>query len=168
MNLENAIKQLQTQVKAITFLAKGLSVEQIQWKPRPEDWSVLEVLNHLLNEETLDFRYYLGQIFTPEEPWPKDTSQDWALKESENPRVLEKLIINIEFEREKSLAWLKSLTDPDWKKTIQFKWGSLSAGDLLASWLTHDILHLRQLVELRYELTKANSAPYDVTYAGKW
>jgi hypothetical protein len=39
---------------------------------------------------------------------------------------------------------------------------------MLASWLAHDLLHLRQLIELRYQLTKSNSTPFNVDYAGKW
>jgi hypothetical protein len=47
-------------------------------------------------------------------------------------------------------------------------WGKLSAGDIMASWLAHDLLHLRQLLELRYHLTLTNSMPYMLEYAGKW
>jgi hypothetical protein len=149
-------------------MVKGLTDDQVRWKPGPEDWSILEVLNHLVKEECLDFRYFLSQILTPDSPWPKNNSKDWAVEITDNPQALEQLLISFEFEREKSVAWLSGLTDPNWDSTLQMKWGQITAGDLLASWLAHDILHLRQLVELRYDLTRSSSLPYQVAYAGEW
>lgn len=169
MNLKNAITQLENQGKAILSLGKDLTNEQARWKPGPEEWSVLEVLNHLGDEEELDFRQHLHHIlFTPDEPWPKIAPQEWVFEKKYNQQALDKTLNNFKSERQKSLEWLKSLTDPDWKKTVQLPWGNLSAGDMLASWLAHDLLHLRQLVELRYQLTKSSSAPFNQDYAGKW
>jgi hypothetical protein len=39
---------------------------------------------------------------------------------------------------------------------------------MLASWLAHDLLHLRQLIELRYQITISRCDPYRVLYAGEW
>jgi len=39
---------------------------------------------------------------------------------------------------------------------------------LAHAWLAHDILHLRQLVELRWHHLTSEAAPYDVQYAGPW
>jgi len=71
-------------------------------------------------------------------------------------------------ERDKSLAWLRGLENQDWDQEITFPRGSLKAGDLLVSWQAHDLLHLRQLVELRYALTTQTLPPYSVEYAGEW
>jgi hypothetical protein len=70
--------------------------------------------------------------------------------------------------REDSLAWLRALGSQDWETTYQAPWGAIAAGDLLASWAAHDLLHLRQLVELRWLLTTKELAPRDVRYAGEW
>jgi hypothetical protein len=48
------------------------------------------------------------------------------------------------------------------------KFGRLSAGDMLMSWVAHDLLHLRQLVELHYAYHKQQAQPYDIGYAGDW
>jgi hypothetical protein len=91
-----------------------------------------------------------------------------VVEKNYNQQSLVQTLKNFKSEREKSLEWLKSLTDPDWDRSIELSWGKLSAGDMLASWLAHDLLHLRQLIELRYQLTKSNSTPFSVDYAGKW
>lgn len=169
MNLDKSVQQLENQGKAILALGKDLSTEQARWKPGPEDWSILEVLNHLVDEEQLDFRRHLDHIlYTPQESWPKIAPQDWVIAKKYNLLGLDQTLDNFKSEREKSIDWLNSLANPDWNMSIKLSWGKLSSGDILASWLAHDLLHLRQLVDLRFQLTKSGSAPFNIDYAGKW
>jgi hypothetical protein len=44
----------------------------------------------------------------------------------------------------------------------------MRAGDMLAAWVAHDLLHMRQLVELHRTYTVTQLAPYDTRYAGEW
>ena len=46
--------------------------------------------------------------------------------------------------------------------------GGLSAGDLLASWVAHDFLHLRQLARLQFQYASLLAEPYSTRYAGEW
>ena len=72
-------------------------------------------------------------------------------------------------ERADSLAWLKALESPNWDTVTQAPWrGTISAGDVLVSWVEHDFLHMRQLIEVFYALTKHQAQPYAVDYAGDW
>jgi hypothetical protein len=77
-------------------------------------------------------------------------------------------------EREDSLAWLKALEAPDWDMKAQATFTpdnvpfTLSAGDVLVSWVEHDFLHIRQMNELLYAWTEKQAAPYSVQYAGGW
>jgi len=169
MNLEKCISQLENQGKAILALVHDLQIEQARWKPSPEDWSILEVLNHLVDEEQLDFRRHLHHIlFTPDDAWPEIDPQSWIIAKKYNLSDLIKTLENFKSERDQSISWLAELKAPNWDATIQMAWGKLSAGDMMASWLAHDLLHLRQLVDLHYHLTLTNNFPYQVEYAGKW
>jgi uncharacterized damage-inducible protein DinB len=156
MDIHSANQQLKQQGQAILALAGELTLEQARWKPDADSWSVLEVMNHLVDEEVLDFRRHL------------DHPQGWVTSKHYNERQLDETLIAFEAEREKSLAWLQTLTDPDWDSAVPMPWGHLNAGDMLAAWLAHDLLHLRQLIELRYALTSEESKPYRVEYAGEW
>ncbi len=72
MDISIASNQLKAQGEAILQLAEGLSLEQARWKPDEKSWSVLEVLNHLVDEEVLDFRRHLDHLLhTPDAPWPE-------------------------------------------------------------------------------------------------
>jgi len=67
-----------------------------------------------------------------------------------------------------SLAWLAGLDSPNWAAVAVAPFGSISAGDILASWAAHDLLHLRQLIELHWAYQRQQVAPYEVRYAGDW
>jgi hypothetical protein len=77
-------------------------------------------------------------------------------------------------EREASLAWLKALDAPDWDYKAHASFGpnhetiTLSAGDVLLSWVEHDYLHLRQMIELLHARNVKQAAPYSLNYAGGW
>ena len=45
---------------------------------------------------------------------------------------------------------------------------TISTGDMLVSWVEHDILHLRQIVELMHACNVQWASPYSVMYAGGW
>jgi hypothetical protein len=167
MNQIDFISQLRFQCETIAQLVSNLADDEIQWKPDPENWSIVEVLYHLVYEEIYDFRRYLGQIFGSEPSIsPVKAPEDWKAQylKASLPELLEQL----QEEREKSILWIETLKDPDWGQTITFSWGSLRAGDLMAAWLAHDLLHMRQIIELRYAISEVNHAPYLVEYAGKW
>lgn len=169
MDTKQASVQLKHQEQAITSLVAGLSIEEARMKPSPESWSILEVLNHLVDEESLDFRRHLDQILnTPNQPWPKIDPEGWVSEKQYNERQLDDTVLNFKAERDKSIAWLMTLTHPNWDASVSLDWGTLTAGDMLASWLAHDLLHLRQLIELRYFLTANTCQPHRVAYAEKW
>lgn len=62
MEIKESIQQLQTQGDMIIALTAGLTAAKVRWKPDAMSWSILEVLNHLLDEEILDFRQHLDHI----------------------------------------------------------------------------------------------------------
>src|SRR5512143_3826696 len=150
MNFESLIEQLAADAGRVRELVDGVTDEQAHWKPAPDSWSVLEVINHLYDEEREDFRLRLEYILTrPGEPWPPIAPQEWVTARSYNSRDLAASLEAYLEERHKSLEWLKALANGDWEKGETAPWGGvLRAGDMLAAWVAHDIHALRQLSEL--------------------
>lgn len=174
MELQAIIRRLEANAEAIRLLVQDLSEEQAQWRPNPRKWSLLNVMEHLYNEERLDFCKHLKEMFSdPPQPWEKSRREDLIQVESCR-QALEGFLS----ERKDSLAWLKALEaqleSPNWEATSQtpFKVSgealALSAGDVLVSWVAHDHLHLRQINEILYAWNKAQALPYSVQYGGKW
>jgi len=150
-------------------LTQGVSDEQARWKPDAQSWSVLEVINHLCDEERADFRVRLdGILHHPSEPWPGIDPAGWVTERHYNRRSLEESVADFVQAREESLTWLKGLSSPNWQTEYETSFGRITAGDMLASWLGHDLLHMRQLVELHWAYMVRMMHPHKMEYAGSW
>lgn len=152
----------------IASLATGINVEQAQWKPAPDAWSILEVINHLYDEECEDFRAHLDiALHHPDRPWPETYPGDWVVERHYNERELAPSVQGFIGERRASLNWLDSLAAPNWDAVITAPFGQLRAGDIFVSWVVHDQWHMQQLIQLRRAYTTQQVAPYKVWYAGE-
>jgi hypothetical protein len=169
MNPDDVIARMTSNGEAIQALVQGVSHEQARWKPGPEDWSILEVINHLHDEEIEDFRAHLDLIlYHPDQPWPRIDPQGWVTARRYNERDLEASLQNLGRARQESLAWLRGLSSPDWQAVYRTPFAEMTAGDMLAAWVAHDLLHLRQLVELLWAYTTRLVQPHSIRYAGDW
>ena len=169
MELEFITNQMANRAGTIHSLTLGISAEQARWKPDPQTWSILEVINHLYDEERADFRVRIDIILHHQaQPWPPINPQGWVTERAYNQRDLAQSIDDFLKERRKSLAWLRGLDAPDWQASVTVPFGKFCAGDILAAWAAHELLHLRQLVELHWAYTRLAVQPYQVNYAGEW
>ena len=170
MILEQCILWLSRSVEVIVKMTENVTEEQARWKPAPDRWSLLEVINHLYDEEKEDFRVRLGLIFqNPETPWPPIDPMNWVEARKYNERNIRKSIGDFELERKRSLEWLKGLASPEWDTEFGGPGGGptpMRAGDLLAAWTAHDCLHTRQMTGLFYDYLSVVFDPYSTAYAG--
>ena len=164
------IAALEANAPIIASLVRAIPPEHARQRPTPADWSVLEVINHLADEEREDFGLRLDTaLHRPGTRVQSNDSADWPAARAYNERDLAESLARFLAERQRSLAWLRALTDPDWSNSIpRFSGGVLRAGDLLAAWAAHDVLHLRQLVELQYHFLATEAQPFSVDFAGEW
>ena len=170
MNLDYCLAQLTSNAKAIEQLVAGLDNEMARWKPSDKDWSVLEVINHLADEEREDFRARFQFIISGASgnPSPNDPEAK-VIERRYNERDLSSSVADYLNERQQSLSWLRGLTDIPFGNQYSSPQGwSISAGDMLVSWVAHDVLHMRQLTELKWGYQMKQFAPYDPGYAGDW
>lgn len=169
MDVTKMANNLRQNTEIIQALLHGLSEEQARWKPSPDQWSVLEVLCHLYDEERFDFRARLKKTLqNPSQPWDEIDPQGWVEQRAYNQKNFQEMIGKFTHERQISLLWLENLEAPDWENTHPHPGGDLKAGDLLVSWVMHDLLHIRQLAELRKQIAERDFAPYSSSYAGEW
>jgi hypothetical protein len=169
MQFDILYRELSQGSSILRALVSGISQAEAQVKPAPDSWSVLEVVCHLYDEEREDFRQRLDIILhRPDEKWPPIDPGGWVSARRYIERDLVDTLEGFTAEREKSLAWLRGLSDPNWETEYQTPFGPMRAGDMLSSWVAHDNLHMRQLVELRRGRIVSITEPYDVRYAGDW
>lgn len=165
ISIEEIVRQLSANAEAMRALMGGISDEQAAWQPAPEIWSLNQVMEHVYNEERIDFRKILRRMFN-------DGSQpagEYLLVES-----FHQSLAGFLQEREASIKWLSGLKSPDWEVSNQWPFGpsgdvmTFRAGDVLLSWIEHDVLHLRQMIELLHAWNEKQAPPYSLSYAGGW
>ena len=169
MDMDRLVLQMLEDGERVRTLFQGVSEQQARWRPHPESWSMLEVVSHLLDEEREDFRVRLDYtLHRPHEPWPPIDPGGWVTAREYNQQDPEESLAQFLSERKASIAWLRGLSAPDWDATYDAPWGPIRAGDIFASWVAHDLLHMRQLLELHWAHVTAEVAPYKPDYAGEW
>lgn len=170
LTLDLAITQLTASAQAITALVQAASSDQARWHPDPDSWTILEVINHLYDEEREDFRQRVDYILhRPTESWPPIDPQGWVTARAYNQRDLADSLANFQHERDASLVWLKGLSNPNWESVhVHPRAGSMTARDMLGAWVVHDHLHIRQLNELHWQYLATQTQSTSTDYAGGW
>jgi hypothetical protein len=170
MNATSLIGSLDRFAGMLPVVLYDVSDADARWKPPDNAWSILEVVAHLADEEADDFRGRLRLTFeSPQADWPPIDPEGWALQRRYNEGDLAEQLQRFDAERRQSLDWLRSLVNPDWSIAhITPRHGPIHAGDLLASWAAHDMLHLRQIAKRLFQLTQRDGEPYGTIYAGQW
>lgn len=170
MEGSQAADRLAANAEVFRHLLASVPKEQARWKPAPEKWSLLEVICHLADEERDDFRARLrATLQRPPAPWAPIDPVGWAAERRYNDRDLTRSLEEFLRERARTVEWLGGLGDVDLSASCEHpKAGRITAGDLLASWLAHDLIHIRQMTRLHYGYLAARAAPYSLEYAGAW
>jgi hypothetical protein len=170
MNSIQLIASLEQFPQILPVVLATVDAEQARWKPANGNWSILEVVCHLADEESEDFRPRLKAVLSdPKTPWssihPAEAARERKYNEQDFPRAIKRFLD----ERAASLRWLQGLKRPDWSAVHEHpKLGPISAGDLLGSWAAHDLLHLRQITKRLFETITLAAQPYKTQYAGTW
>ena len=167
MEWRGMVDRLEASGRILAELFVGVPDEELRWKPTPERWSMLEVLVHLWEEEKDDFRHRLAlTLEDPEREWPTIDPEGWVGERGYNQRDSSEALAGFRQERADSVTWLRGLGKPEWDAAYEHpSLGFLRAGDLLAAWTAHDLLHIRQVSNLRMDYLDLEVAPYSTRYA---
>ena len=169
MDFQILYLELVDSTRMIQAVLAGITEQEARLKPAPESWSILETVCHLYDEERLDFRPRLDIILhRTAEKWAPIDPTGWVTQRKYNEQVFRDIKEKFFGERSRSLDWLKGLEHADWEASYLTSFGNMTAGDMFASWVAHDNLALRQLVELRRARLEKITQPYAMAYAGDW
>jgi hypothetical protein len=164
--LADALRSLRRGADAIAALARDLPPAVARWAPSPDAWSSVAVLAHLADEEVEDFRTRVRlTLQDPAAAWPPIDPPRWAVERAYATRDPAAELRRFLEERERSLDWLAGQAGATWDNAhLHPRAGPLSARLLLANWVAHDLLHLRQLARLQHGALAARGERLD--YAG--
>jgi len=170
VNADALIDSLAGFPATLTAAMHGMADADIRWKPASNQWSILEIVRHLGDEEIDDFRRRLFLTLEhPKEAWPPIDPEYWAEQRTYNQGEIGEALQAFTRERGDSIAQLRALVSPAWSASHHHTvMGEITAGDLLAAWTAHDMLHLRQIAKRKYQLIRRHAGEYRTGYAGEW
>jgi hypothetical protein len=169
MNTESLIGRLEGFAETLPAVVACVPDDDARWRPDENSWSILEIVTHVADEEIDDFRKRVElTLRDPGLEWPPIDPEGAAVERRYNEGDLREVVARFVAARQESVAWLNGLHDPDWSKTYRHKLGDIRAGDVLASWVAHDALHLRQIAKRMFQLTQRDAGDYSTSYAGSW
>ena len=143
--------------------------ESACWKASPDQWSLLEVVCHLYDEEREDFRARVKHCLeNPELPFLSIDPVGWVTTRKYLAQDFNEKLLSFLKERNDSIEWLRSLENPNWENIHENpKLGVMSANKFLSNWLAHDHIHIRQINRIKYEFLDSKSKD-SLKYAGDW
>ena len=170
MNATESLTHLARFPKILTALVDGMDDSIWRRKPASGNWSILEIVCHLRDEECEDFRTRLEcTLADPIQNWPTIDPVAAAITRDYQGQSPAKVLREFLAERERSLRWLTSHDIFPLERAYSHpKIGPIAAGELLASWAAHDLLHVRQITKRIFEAHEVASQPYAIAYAGLW
>lgn len=148
INLDHAIHILERSPRVLDSLLCGLPPEWTQRNYGPGTWSAYEVVGHLIINEMLDTIPRLQRILQHGESLAFDPFPHDATMKPEAGRSLESLLDEFAALRSQRLRDLRSfnLTPTDLDRTgTHPAFGRVTASQLLATWVVHDLHHIRQI-----------------------
>jgi hypothetical protein len=144
-------------------------VDDALWRARPAagEWSPVEIICHLRDEESEDFGARVRVIVEGGSAFVRIDPERWATERDyheDDPRAA---LTALKQRRRDNLAFLALIDVPALRHVVdQPQLGTMSGLDLLAAWVTHDRLHLTQLVATLARTGADRWSPLRSDYAG--
>ncbi|MEE2973405.1 MAG: DinB family protein [Planctomycetota bacterium] len=173
MHVSWMIDRLQQFPAALTAMVGTLDPLDAGWRPTPRDWSILEIVCHLIDEDLDDFgtRLRLVQEW-PTSGWPRIDPEAAAIDRDYCSRWFLGVLDEFLMMRRAKVGWLPTIAEADVETRAQRprpnqpEHEAMSAGDLLASRCAHDALHPRRIVRRLHRLTDHHAGSRGVGCAG--
>jgi hypothetical protein len=136
-------------------------------RPAPTEWSPVEIVCHVRDEEVEDFGARVRAILDGADVFERIDPARWAVERRYHEAEPGAALAALRERRAASLAFLGAIESARLAHAIeQPRLGRMSGLDLVAAWVTHDRLHLAQLAATLARTGADRWAPLRVEYAG--
>jgi len=147
-DLPNAIQILDRTPQTLKSMLTGLSDNWIRATEGPETWSPYDVIGHLIHGEKTDWIARLDIILSDKAERKFVPFDRFAQFDESNGKTLDQLLTDFAELRHKNLAILRSknIQPSDYSRTaIHPALGEVTLGNLISTWVVHDLDHLYQI-----------------------
>jgi len=137
--------------RAIAALASGLGTDGLRWRPREGEWSLTEVMAHLLDLERTVFLPRLKRMAVEDVPEFETFDADaWSRERDHRARDFAAELAAFRHARETTLAFLQGLpADAAGRRGLSGHFGPVTLAQYATHAVDHDLEHLGQMRELR-------------------
>lgn len=150
-DFEKWLRAIRTGPAELEQATSGLEDSTLRYKPRPEKWSILEIVSHLADIE-LVYGYRMRQLIADVNPTIAPIDQDrWASGLRYAEASLPQKLALFRILREANLALLERTVERDWQRGAfhpEYK-QPLTLATLIERMANHIPNHLRQIEELK-------------------
>lgn len=149
--LKHVLELLQRTPSTLQSLLRGLSGDWVLQNEGPDTWSPFDVVGHLIHGEETDWIPRLEIILNEGASKSFEPFDRFAQYEKSKGKTIETLLDEFQELRLSNISQLKSLklSEDDLKKTgMHPALGIVTAGQLLATWTTHDLNHIAQITRV--------------------
>jgi len=163
-SVSEAIAKLSTLPQQVEDVVRGLSEEQLSWKPT-EFFSIRENVLHMRDIDVLGYEKRLRLILTEDYPVLADIDgAKLAIERNYNAQPIRPALEDLRRSRAASVQRLRGTASHDFDRKAEMQGaGPIDVRRLLELWTEHDRGHLADMVELRRSLESGKgpkSAPH--------
>ncbi len=141
------IARLEATHPTLVRLTRDLDASRLDFRLAPGEWTIREILAHLVDDEMYVMRTRLERMIKEDDPLlaPHD-EQRWYAARNTSRDDLAQLLDDLALQRAASLGIIKMLRDPDWQRGgVQPEYGHFTVEEWLERWVAHDTTHIRQI-----------------------
>lgn len=132
---------------ALVRLTNSQPDEALDFHSAPGEWSVREILAHLVDDEMYVTRTRLERMVKEDRPQlaPHD-EQKWYASRNTTRDQLAELLADFAVQRAASMGILAMLRESEWvREGYQPEYGTFTAEAWLSNWVAHDTTHIQQI-----------------------
>ncbi|MGD0630427.1 MAG: DinB family protein [Terracidiphilus sp.] len=149
-HLDRAIEVLTETPAVLSALLRGKSAEWLNARRSPESFSALDVLGHLIHGEKTDWIPRVRVILEHGETRMFEPFNRFGFQNSIAGKTIDELLDEFAMLRHESLETLRSFNLAEEQFALPGmhpELGSVTLGNLLATWVVHDLGHIAQIVK---------------------
>lgn len=146
-SVDEAIALLDATPSLVRGCFAGLSGHSLN-STEPDVWGARQVLEHLIDTESIAFRDRIGRILDEDRPFISSIDPPARLEEGGYAlKTLGELLDRFESARRQSTAWLRSIDEGSFGREGEHEAaGTIRVGELIHYWAVHDLTHLSQMM----------------------
>ena len=149
MNREQVAHTLETTPKMLRTLLTGVDEALHTWRPEADEWSINEIIGHLIDSDSHAFFDRIQLMLDKDEPMlPGVDVNALSAQRTDNEQEAFSLLNDLAEQRTGHASFVRTLSNEQMARTGSYKsYGLFRVSDFVYEWAYHDFDHTQQIME---------------------